>query len=146
VFEVLFFRTFIALLAVPGYLAVTGFAPIRTKRIGLHTLRNLAHFTGQYCWVFAIGALPLATVFAIEFTMPVWTALLAYFFLGERLTAPRLVMLTLGLVGVSVILRPGVAAIQPAAFVMVLGALFYAANMITTKRLTTTDRALATLF
>jgi drug/metabolite transporter (DMT)-like permease len=146
VFEILFLRTFVALLAVVGYAAVTGFAPLRTGRIGLHTLRNLTHFGGQWCWVFAIGALPLATVFAIEFTMPVWTALLAYFFLGERLTAPRLVMLTLGLVGVSVILRPGVSAIQPAAFVMVLGALFYAANMITTKRLTTTDSALAILF
>jgi len=39
---------------------------------------------GQYC---AFGA--LATVFAIEFTMPVWTALLAAAFLGERQTQGR---------------------------------------------------------
>jgi drug/metabolite transporter (DMT)-like permease len=146
VFEVLFFRTFLALLAVTAYCAVNGFAPLRTGRIGIHTVRNVAHFAGQYCWVFAISMLPLATVFAIEFTMPVWVALLAYFFLGERLTGPRLVMLVMGLAGVMVILKPGVGVIQPAALVMVLGALCYAGNMITTKSLSRTDSILAILF
>lgn len=146
IFEVLFFRTFIALLAVAAYCALHGFAPLRTGRIGLHTLRNVSHFAGQYCWVFAIGALPLATVFAIEFTMPVWVALLARFFLGERFTAPRLVMLALGLAGVMVILKPGAGVIQPAALIMVLGALCYASTMITTKSLTRTDSVLAILF
>jgi drug/metabolite transporter (DMT)-like permease len=146
VFEVLVFRTFIALLAVVAWCSVKGFAPLGTGRIGMHTVRNLAHFGGQYCWVFAIGALPLATVFAIEFTMPVWVALLAYFFLGERLTPARLVMLTCGLLGVMVILRPGVGVMKPAALVMVLGALCYAGNMITTKTLTRTDSVLAILF
>ena len=146
IFEVLFLRTFIALIAVVTYCSFNSFAPLRTGRIGIHTVRNVAHFAGQYCWVFAISALPLATVFAIEFTMPVWVALLAYFFLGERLNGPRLVMLTLGLVGVMVILKPGVGVIQPAAFVMLLGALCYAGNMITTKSLTKTDSILAILF
>jgi len=146
VFEVLFFRTFIALLAVLAYATFKGFRPLATARIGMHTLRNLSHFGGQYCWVFAIGALPLATVFAIEFTMPVWVALLAWFFLHERLTPPRLVMLTLGLVGVMVILRPGIGAMQPAALVMVLGALCYAGNMITTKSLSRSDSIVAILF
>jgi drug/metabolite transporter (DMT)-like permease len=146
VFEVLFLRTFIALIAVVAYCSFNSFAPLRTGRIGIHTVRNLAHFAGQYCWVFAISALPLATVFAIEFTMPVWVALLAYFFLGERLNGPRLVMLGLGLLGVMVILKPGVGVIQPAALIMVLGALCYAGNMITTKSLTKTDSILAILF
>jgi drug/metabolite transporter (DMT)-like permease len=90
--------------------------------------------------------LPLATVFALEFTMPVWVALLAYFLLGERLTGPRVVMLVSGLAGVTVILKPGVSVIQPAALIMVLGALCYAANMIGTKTLTKTDSVLAILF
>jgi drug/metabolite transporter (DMT)-like permease len=147
IFQILFFRTFIALLVVLGIAAAYGwFSKLRTQRIGIHLLRNTTHFGGQYCWVYAISMLPLATVFAIEFTMPVWTALLAWWFLGERLTGPRLVMLGLGLTGVLVILQPGVAVIQPAALVMVLGALCYSANMITTKTLTRTDSVLAILF
>jgi drug/metabolite transporter (DMT)-like permease len=147
VFQILFLRTFVALLVIVALIAVYGwFGRLRTARLGMHFLRNGTHFGGQYCWVYAISALPLATVFAIEFTMPVWTALLAWWFLGERLTGPRLVMLGLGLTGVLVILKPGVAVIHPAALVMVLGALCYAANMITTKTLTRTDSVIAILF
>jgi len=147
VFQILFLRTFIALLVVLAVAAAYGwFARLRTRRIGIHFLRNFTHFGGQYCWVYAIGALPLATVFAIEFTMPVWVALLAWWFLGERLNGPRLVMLALGLTGVLVILKPGVDVIHPAALVMLLGALCYAANLITTKTLTGTDSVLAILF
>ena len=77
------------------------------QRFGTHLWRNVIHFLGQVLWVYSIGALALATVFAIEFTMPVWTAILAWLFLQEKLTFPRLVMLGLGLVGVLIILRPG---------------------------------------
>jgi len=96
--------------------------------------------------MYAIAALTLATVFAIEFTMPVWTAVLAAIFLHERLTAPRLVQLVLGLAGVMIILRPGLGAFHPAALVMVLGSVFYASNMIFTKRLSATDSPLAVTF
>jgi drug/metabolite transporter (DMT)-like permease len=150
IFEILFLRTFVALLIVGAILLRAGTATLRTQRFGIHLARNLAHYGGQWCWVFAIGALPLATVFALEFTMPVWTALLAALLLGERLTAPRLVMLGLGLAGVLLILKPGAGAgaafVQPAALIMVLGALGYAFNMICTKVLIKTDSALAILF
>jgi len=59
------------------------------RRFGLHVLRNVLHLGGQYAWVYAIAMLPLATVFAIEFTMPVWTAILAALILGERLNRGR---------------------------------------------------------
>jgi drug/metabolite transporter (DMT)-like permease len=119
---------------------------LRTRHFGLHVLRNCFHFAGQYAWVYAISLLPLATVFAIEFTMPVWAAVLAMIFLGERLNQGRVVMLALGVVGVFVMLRPGVAVIQPAALVMLLGAFAYASTMIATKRLAGYDSAYAILF
>ena len=97
-------------------------------------------------WVYSIGALTLATVFAIEFTMPVWTAILAAIFLHERLTRPRLVQLVLGLAGVLIILRPGGGGFHPAALAMILGSLCYASSFIFTKRLSSTDTALAILF
>jgi drug/metabolite transporter (DMT)-like permease len=145
-FEILFFRTLVSLgivlAAVPRY----GFGVLRTRRLGLHTLRNVLHFAGQYSWVYAIAMLPLATVFAIEFTMPVWTAVLATLILGERLNFGRVVMLALGIVGILVILRPGAGFIHPAALVMLAGSVAYASTMISTKRLSQTDSALGILF
>ena len=144
-FEILFFRS-AGSFAIVLLLAARAEGTFRTSKPGLHALRNTLHFAGQYAWVYAIAMLPLATVFAIEFTMPVWTALLAALLLGERLSRPRLVMLALGLVGVLIILRPGIAVLQPAALVMLLGSLAFAATMIATKRLTASDTPLAVLF
>jgi drug/metabolite transporter (DMT)-like permease len=145
-FEILFFRSLVMLAIVLAVLPARGAATLRSRRLGMHLVRNAFHFGGQFAWVYAIGMLPLATVFAIEFTMPVWTAALAALFLGERLNRGRLVMLALGLAGVALILRPGLAAIQPAALVMLAGSLCYAATMIATKRLTQTESPLAVLF
>lgn len=146
VLEILFLRTLVTFLMVVGIVPTVGLAPLRTRRFPAHLARALMHLGGQFCWMYAIAALTLATVFAIEFTMPVWVALLAVVFLRERMNAGRLVALAAGLAGIAIILRPGLGAFHPAALVMVLGSLFYAGNMIMTKRLSSTDSPLAVLF
>jgi len=145
-FEILFLRSACSLAILLAILPFSGSRALHTQRFGLHVIRNVLHFGGQYAWVFAIGMLPLATVFAIEFTMPVWTAVLAILMLGERLNRGRAVMLALGLVGILIILRPGIAEVSPAALVMLAGAFVYAAVMIVTKRLSQSESALAILF
>jgi len=145
-FEIVFLRSVVMLAITLALLPRAGIASIRTSRFQLHLWRNLIHFCGQVLWVYSIGALALATVFAIEFTMPVWTAILAWLFLHEKFTAPRLVMLSLGLTGVLIILRPGTGEFNPAALAMILGSLCYASSFIFTKRLSSTDSALAILF
>jgi len=146
ILEILALRTLVTLLLVCTIIARHGFAPLRTRRFPMHATRALLHLAGQWCWMYALGALALATVFAIEFTMPVWVAILAALFLGERLNRGRLVQLALGLIGVAIILRPGLGTFHPASLVMVLGSMFYAGNMTFTKRLSATDSALAVTF
>jgi drug/metabolite transporter (DMT)-like permease len=149
-FEILFLRTLVTMLLVSAVVARAGTAALRTRLLPFHLARALMHLGGQYCWIYAIGALTLATVFAIEFTMPVWVALLATAFLGERMNRGRVVMLVLGLAGIAIILRPDpgapVGGLHPAALVMVLGSMFYAGNMVMTKRISMTDSPLAVLF
>ena len=145
-FEIVFLRSVVMLGLALALLPRAGVAAIRTRRLPVHLGRNLIHLLGQMLWVYSIGALTLATVFAIEFTMPVWTAILAAIFLHERLTRHRLVQLTLGLAGVLIILRPGGGEFHPAAVAMILGSLCYASSFIFTKRLSSTDTALAVLF
>jgi drug/metabolite transporter (DMT)-like permease len=145
-FQILFLRSLVSLALVAAALPYFGLARLSTRRFGLHVVRNLFHFGGQYAWVYAIGLLPLATVFAIEFTMPVWTALLALLILGERLNRGRIVMLVMGVAGILVILKPGAAPVSHAALVMLGGAFAYGATMVATKRLTGSESALAILF
>ena len=94
---------------------------VRMHQPVVHLLRNLSHFGGQYGWLYAIALIPLAQVFAIEFTIPVWVALLAPFVLGERMSWARATAILLGVVGVLVILRPGLEVVN-AGSLAVLGA------------------------
>ena len=145
-FEILFLRSLVSFVLMLVVLPRFGLGALRTRHFGLHLVRNVLHFSGQYAWVYAIAMLPLATVFAIEFTMPVWTALLAIPILGERLNRGRTVMLVLGLAGILVILKPGFGVVHPAALVMLAGSFAYASTMIATKRLSESDSALAVVF
>jgi drug/metabolite transporter (DMT)-like permease len=145
-FEILFFRTGVAWLLVLALAARAGPATLKTRRLGLHVWRNGMHLLGQSSWVYALSLLPLATVFAIEFTSPIWTAVLAVWLLGERMNRGRAAMLALGLAGVLAILRPGLGVFQPAALVMLVGSLAFAIQFIATKQLSSTESPLAVLF
>ncbi|MBB3017449.1 drug/metabolite transporter (DMT)-like permease [Microvirga lupini] len=116
------------------------------RRFGLHLARNVLHFAGTDGWAFGLTLLPLATVFALEFTTPAWVALLAIPLLKETMTRGRLVAVILGFIGILVILRPGLETLQPASFLMLGVAFSFALVAIMTKRLTMTESTFSILF
>lgn len=118
----------------------------RTRRPGLHGFRHVVHFGGQYGWFLGLGLLPLAEVFALEFTVPLWTALIAAAFLGERLTRRRIWAVVLGLAGVLVIVQPGLAIIDPASLVVLGAAICYAIAHSSTKALSASEHPLTILY
>ncbi len=118
----------------------------RARRMRLQAARSVVHFVSQICWTIAIVALPFATVFALEFTAPAWVALLAVLFLGERMTLTRATALVVCSAGVLVILRPGMASFQPAALLVVFGALMFAITATFTKKLISTETTFAIMF
>jgi len=122
------------------------FGYIALRRPGMHLLRNGSHFIANLCWTNAVIVMPLATVFAIEFLMPVWAGLLAVLFLGERFTVSRAGSIALGFLGVLIILRPGIEAFQPAALGVLLASLGYAVSNIGTKKLIPVQSTIAILF
>ena len=119
---------------------------LTSRRIGLHLARNSVHFVGQNIWALAITLLPFATVFALEFTAPIWVALLAVMLLGERLTLTRAASIALCLIGVLVILHPGLSSFQLAALLALAAAFTRAFTDVVTKKLTRTETTFAILF
>ena len=148
IFEILAIRSGVALLVLLSLLAVRPEMRLHAvpRRMGLHLFRNTIHYASQFSWALSLTMLPLATVFSLEFTMPAWTAVLAVWFLHERMNASRLGVVVLGLIGVLVILRPGIAGFNPAAILVLLAAFGYAITMITTKKLTLTETTFAIIF
>ena len=148
IFEILAIRSGVALLVMLSLLAARPDLRLHVvpRRMGLHLFRNTVHYASQFSWALSLTMLPLATVFALEFTMPAWTAVLAVWFLHERMTPSRLGVVVLGLIGVLVILRPGISGFNPAATLVLLAAFGYAITMITTKKLTMTETTFAIIF
>ena len=134
VMEILALRSGFGLVIMAGLTAAR--ADLRstlfTRQFPLHVFRNLVHLGSQYVWATSLLLLPLATVFALEFTAPAWALLLAMPVLGERTTASRIGAVVLGLMGVVVIVRPGFATFQPAALLVLLAALVVANTLILT--------------
>lgn len=146
-FQVLFFRGVIALTVISAVIFATGQQHLlRTRRLILHTIRNLFHFAGQYGWFVGIGLLPLAQVFALEFTVPLWTAVIAALFLGEQLTKRKLIAILLGFIGVLIIVRPGIEIVSPAALIVLTSAVCYAVSHSSTKSLARSEHPLTILF
>ena len=146
-FEIMLFRSIIGFLIVLaiGYFAQT-LAEIKRDRLGLHLFRNLAHFSGQNLWFLAVASIPFSQLFALEFSTPVWVALLAPLFLGEVLTKQRVLAVILGFAGVLIVARPDINQFDFAIVAAVACAICFAGSMMATKSLTSDQSITCILF
>ncbi len=136
-FEIMMYRSFVGVIIVALVLTATRkWHQITTERLGLHALRNTFHFTGQNLWFYAVGVAPLAQVFALEFTQPIWVILLSPLLLKERLTAIRMTSALIAFAGVLMVTRPGTSSLSPGILMAAGSAIFFAFTTITTKQLT----------
>ncbi len=147
VFQILFCRSLLGVIVISAIILFLGKRELfLTTRLLSHAGRNVFHFGGQFGWVFGIGLLPLAEVFALEFTVPVWVALIAALFLKEKLTLRKIMSIALGLIGVIVIVNPGVEIFDSAALVVLAAAVCYAVAHTTNKSLSNTEKPVTILF
>ncbi len=147
VFQAMEMRSVIAFfMLLPFVFREGGFKAMRTGILPSHIARNVAHYVGQFTWLMGITMIPLAQVIAIEFTAPIWAALMAATFLGERLTWRKCVAIGFGLVGVLLIIKPGAVPLDPGHMVVLGAAFFFAVSFIATKFLTRTDSATKIIF
>jgi drug/metabolite transporter (DMT)-like permease len=123
-----------------------GFAAMRTSRPLQHIGRNLIHYAAQLGWLFALTLIPLGQVVSIEFTMPIWTAILASSFLGERMTVWKIAAIVLGIVGVIVIVRPETGQINPGQLIALAAAVGFGISVAMMKSLTRTESTVAVIF
>lgn len=146
-FEVMAWRSVIGLvLVVLGSAAWGRLGDIRAQRLHRHLLRNLLHFTGQNLWFYAMMTVPLAQVFALEFTAPIWVILLSPLVFAEKLTAPRLVAAGLGFVGILLVTRPDFSMMNAGTLAAIACGFFFASTALMTKSLTRAESIVSILF
>ena len=147
VFQIMEMRSLVGLLLIaPLIHAAGGLSAMRTQRPHQHAARNVVHYAAQYGWFVALTLIPLAQVVAIEFTMPIWSALLAAVFLRERITTWKVLAIALGVFGVGLIVRPASTGLSAGQGIALVAAVGFAVSVILVKSLTRSDSALAIIF
>jgi len=147
VFQIMEVRSVIGFfLLLPMIYRAGGFKAVATKRLPQHLARNGVHYFAQLGWFYALTLIGIGQVVAIEFTMPIWTALLAATFLSERMTVWKIAAIALGVVGVVMIVRPATGEINPGQLIALGAAVGFSISMILAKSLTRTESALSILF
>ena len=123
-----------------------GFAAMKTSRPLQHIGRNLIHYAAGLGWFFALTLIPIGQVVSIEFTMPIWTAILAVGFLGERMTPAKVFAIVLGVIGVIIIVRPVAGEVNPGQLIALCAAVGFGISVAMMKSLTRTEKTLAIIF
>jgi drug/metabolite transporter (DMT)-like permease len=120
--EVMFFRSFSSfVVCAVVVLPITGLSVFATRRPRDHLARGLSQSISQTFTVLAFKLMPLAGAIAINFSAPLFSALVAIIWLKERAGAARWSALLSGFLGVLIVANPG-------ADSLTLGALFALAN------------------
>lgn len=146
-FELMMYRSFIGIALVVGISAAFGkLGTISMQNMRLHLARNVSHFAGQNLWFAAITMIPLAQVIALEFTSPIWIALLAPIFLSETLTRLRMLVALLGFIGAMIVARPNFSSIEPGVILAAGAAIGFAGSAIFTKLLTRREEITSIMF
>jgi drug/metabolite transporter (DMT)-like permease len=146
-FELMTWRSLIGLVIVLAVGDAMGrLGEIRFNRIGVHFVRNIFHFAGQNLWFMALPMIPLAQVFALEFTSPLWVILLSPLLLGERITRTRAVCALIGFGGILIVARPDMGNLSPGVLLAAGSAIGFAGSAIFTKRLTRHEGVISILF
>ncbi len=139
-FEIMLYRSITGTIIVFAVGAMAGtLGELTTRNAPIHIIRNMFHFAGQNLWFFAITVIPLAQVFALEFTSPIWILILSPIFLGERMTRPRVIAAVLGFIGILIVTRPGATPLNAGIVTAALAAICFALTGLLTKRLTKTE-------
>jgi drug/metabolite transporter (DMT)-like permease len=146
-FEIMFYRSLAGVVIVLTVATLAGTRnQISVRSMHLHLLRNISHFVGQNLWFFSLTVIPLAQVFALEFTAPLWVIVLSPFILGERITKTRGIAAVIGFIGILIVARPSPDTFNIGLVTAALAAIAFAGSAVFTKLLTRTETITCILF
>jgi drug/metabolite transporter (DMT)-like permease len=146
--QVILIRAFVALAFILGFIALsgTGFRQLITRRPRTHLLRVAIIMVSNVTFFIGLAAMPLADAVAVAFISPIAVTLLSVVFLRETVGPRRWMAVTLGMVGVLIMLRPGAGVIQPAAVLVLISAILYAAGNLLSRQMGGTESTMTLSF
>jgi drug/metabolite transporter (DMT)-like permease len=140
--EVLCLRSFASLIAGAAViLPVSGLSAFATHRPRDHLARGLSQSISQLCLLLAFSLMPLAGAVAINFSAPLFAALVSIVWLKEPAGFARGAALVIGFVGVLIVTNPGTNSLTLGALLALTNAVMYGTVTVAVRGMTRTESA-----
>ena len=123
-----------------------GLQTLRIRNFNGHLVRSLVMFAAYTCFFLSLSALPIAETTCLFFTAPIFITIISALFLGDTVRPGAWVAVFTGFVGVVIMLKPGSNMFDPAGFLAILSALFYAIASTITRKLGQTETGVSLAF
>ena len=144
--QIIFFRSFFAIVFILPWLLNAGLLSLKTKSYKLQLARSTVALAAMYLWFFSISKIPLAEATAINFTAPIFGALFAIIFLKEKIKKRRFIAIIFSILGALIIIKPGFNEINIYILIAVLASLLMGLAAIFIKKLSMVDHPNAVVF
>ena len=138
-FEIAFFRNFGQFAFMIPWAVLAGIECVRTRRVWAHVRRSCFGIGAMLSWFWVVTQMPIAEATAISFSSPLFTTVGAALFLREKVGPRRWVAAGVGFMGVMMVIRPGLHAVETPQLVALLSAVFIAGSMLSNKSLARTE-------
>lgn len=142
-FVVVFFRNFFGLIAVIPLFARSGIGILATRQPKLYAMRVSVGIVAMMSWFYALSKVPIPNATALSFSSTIFATLAAWLFLKETMRIRRWLAITVGLVGVLIVLQPGLDGFNRWALLATLAAMAWGVGIAFVKKLSTTDSTIS---
>lgn len=145
-FEVAFFRFLFSTLILVPFIIYYGKVTLKTSRPFVHIMRGMLLFFGMTSWTYGLSIAPVTTATVISLAIPLFTLVLAVFFLNENIIWQRWVVTLCGFIGIVITLRPHADDFNPQVLIFVLAAVSFAMLDIINKKFVVKESMISMLF
>ena len=138
-FELVFFRSVLAVIMLAPWVLRRGVRTMKTRRLPLYCLRVFFAYTAMVMLFYALGEMPIADVYALQYMIPLFTILLAVTILKQPADRHSWAACFIGFAGALIVMRPGIIELTLAAICALLSAFMSAGSNTTIKLLARTE-------
>lgn len=143
---VVFLRSSLSLLVLLPPILRRGLHQLKTRHLREHLLRGAIGMGAMYCFFFAIAKLGLAEALLLNYSLPLFIPFVERLWLRERMPRGIWKPLGIGLLGLLLILKPGLGLFEPVALVGIVGAVFAAGAQVGVRRLALSESVTQIVF
>ncbi len=133
-FEVVFFRFIFSALVLIPFTFHYGKNTLKTNHPFVHVTRGVLLFFGMTSWTYGLSIAPVTTATVVSLATPLFTLILAVFFLNENIIWQRWVVTLFGFIGVVITLKPHTGTFNPQILIFVLASIAFAMLDILNKK------------